>query len=109
MCTRSNHIHGILQEDARVDAEEKFYQDTLNKELQLNVEYRSGNVEAVTLLYKDSKDDVGQSLVSEGLVTVEKRKEKRLAKLVGDYSRSQEKAKKAHVRLSLGSLICHKK
>lgn len=85
------------QEDARADAEEKFYQDTLNKELQLNVEYRTGNVEAVTLLYKDSKEDVGQSLVAEGLVTVEKRKEKRLVKLVGDYTRSQEKAKQAHV------------
>ena len=89
------------QEDARADAEEKFYQDTLNKELQLNVEYRTGNVEAVTLLYKDSKEDVGQSLVAEGLVTVEKRKEKRLVKLVGDYTRSQEKAKQAHVSFFL--------
>ena len=87
----------VYQEEARGDAEEKFYQDTLNKELQLNVEYRVGNIEAVTLLYKDSKEDVGQSLISEGLVTVQKRKEKRLAKIISDYLRSQEKAKKAHV------------
>ena len=65
------------------------------------MEYRTGTVEAVTLLYKDSKEDVGQSLVAEGLVTVEKRKEKRLVKLVGDYTRSQEKAKQAHVSFFL--------
>ncbi len=86
-----------MQDDARADAEEKFYQDTLNKELLLNVEYRAGSVDAVTLLYSDSKEDVGQSLISEGLVTVERRKEKRLAKIVGDYTRSQDKAKQAHV------------
>ncbi len=94
------HLSPRYQEEARGDAEEKFYQDTLNKELQLNVEYRAGSVEAVTLLYKDSKEDVGQSLVAEGLVTVERRKEKRLAKIVAEYIRSQEKAKAAHVSLA---------
>ncbi len=86
-------------EDAKGDAEEKFYQDTLNKELNLTVQYRVGSLEYVTLQYKDSKEDVGRSLISDGLVIVEKQKAKWMSKLVADYTKAQEKAKDAHVNL----------
>lgn len=86
-------------EDAKGDAEEKFYQDTLNKELNLTVQYRVGSLEYVTLQYKDSKEDVGRSLISDGLVIVEKQKAKWMSKLVADYTKAQEKAKDSHVNL----------
>ncbi|XP_041351228.1 staphylococcal nuclease domain-containing protein 1-like [Gigantopelta aegis] len=79
-------------EDARQDALEALYNDILNKQLLLNVEYK-GSPDHVTLADPDSKDDVGQALTAEGLVLVEQRKEKRLAKLVSDYSKAQDKAK----------------
>ena len=41
--------------------------------------------------------DFGKSLVAEGLVLVEKRKEKRLQKLMTDYQNAQETARKARV------------
>ena len=66
------------------------------------MEYK-GPPDHVTLVDPDSKDDVGQALVAEGLVLVEQRKEKRLAKLVADYSKAQDKAKSERVRTAL----CH--
>lgn len=50
----------------------------------LNVEYKAGNYDAVTLLVEENgkKEDVGKSLVSDGYALVEKRREKRLQDLV---------------------------
>ena len=52
--------------------------------------------EFVTLVL-DGGEDAGKALVGEGLLTVERRKEKRLQKLLEDYSRSQDAARKARV------------
>ena len=46
---------------------------------------------------QEGGDDVGKTLLSEGLIIVEKRKEKRLQKLVQEYTRAQESARKARV------------
>ena len=51
-------------------------------------------------LVQENGDDVGKSLVTEGLVTVEKRKEKRLQKLMEEYNRAQDGARKARVSVS---------
>lgn len=67
----------------------------------MNVEYKSGGLEYVSLTYLDSKDDVAQKLISSGFLLAEKRREKRLAKLVSDYMKAQEKAKSS--RVSLGN------
>ena len=67
--------------------------DVLNKECLLNNEYKSGSVDAVTLLYADTKDDIAQNLITEGLVLVEQRREKRLNKLMTTYKKAEEKAK----------------
>ena len=49
-------------------------------------------------LVQENGDDIGKSLVTDGLVTVEKRKEKRLQKLLEEYNRAQDGARKARVR-----------
>lgn len=86
-------------EDDKINAIDALYNDICNKQLQLNTEYKSGGIEYVTLLYPDSKEDVAQSLISEGLLLYENRKEKRLAKLVSTYKAAQDKAKNARLNL----------
>ena len=48
-------------------------------------------------MHPDSKEDIGKSLVAEGLALVEKRREKRFQKMVMDYISAQEAAKKSRV------------
>lgn len=48
-------------------------------------------------LVQENGDDIAKSLVTDGLVTVEKRKEKRLQKLMEEYYRAQDGARKARV------------
>ena len=75
--------------------------DVLNKECLLNYEYKSGGLDAVTLLYADTKDDIAQNMITEGLVLVEHRREKRLNKLMTTYKKAEEKAKADRVSLLL--------
>lgn len=48
---------------------------------------------------QESQQDVGKSLIGEGLCTVARRNEKRLAKLQSEYYQEQDKAKTAHLNL----------
>lgn len=50
-------------------------------------------------LVQENGDDIAKSLVTDGVVTVEKRKEKRLQKLMEEYHRAQDGARKARVSL----------
>jgi lipase chaperone LimK len=53
--------------------------------LYLNVEYRIGSLEAVTLFADDSsaqEDDLARKLIAEGYALVDKRRETRFQKLV---------------------------
>lgn len=50
----------------------------------LNVEYSGATCPHVTILFGDTKDDVGLGLVKEGLVMVDVRKEKHLQKMVSE-------------------------
>nr|CAB3266428.1 staphylococcal nuclease domain-containing protein 1 [Phallusia mammillata] len=70
-----------------------------NSQFQLNVEYKDGGSDFVTLTSADGETDVGRSLVSEGFCTVAKRGEKRLQKMLSEYYGEQEKAKKQHLNL----------
>jgi len=76
-----------------------FSEDTCNKTCLINTEYRVGGLEFVSVLLADSKDDVIKGLVADGLLHAEKRKDKRLQKLVKSYWNAQESAKKAHLNL----------
>lgn len=63
----------------------------------MNVEYKVGGLEYVSLVNPETKEDVAQKLVSSGFLLAERRREKRLAKIVSDYMKAQEKAKTSRV------------
>jgi len=68
------------------------------EECQINIEYKDG-VEHITLMDKSGSVDIGKYMISEGLCTVARRTEKRLSKLLTEYLKEQNKAKKAHLNL----------
>lgn len=80
-------------DDAKLDAQEAFYSDVMNRQLMLNVEHRIGGCECVTLCDPETKEDVTKGLISTGLVLVEQRKEKRFAKMISEYNKAQDLAK----------------
>jgi staphylococcal nuclease domain-containing protein 1 len=53
-----------------------------NKNCLMNVEYVNSGISYVTLVDPTTKEDVGKTLISEGLFLVEKRRDKKLQKLV---------------------------
>jgi len=72
-------------------------EDTLDRKLLLNVEYKmQGSPPAVTLLSEDQEEDIAKNLVTDGLLLVEKRRERRLNKLLNEYKVAQDIAKKKH-------------
>jgi len=77
----------------------------LNKQCLLNTEYKNAGIDCVSLCHADSKDDIAQLLISEGWLLVESRREKRLAKLVSQYQKAQEKAKEGRVSVTTHMLI----
>lgn len=86
-------------EDAKQDALDAFYDSVINKELMLNVEYRASGTSYAVLMYPGTDTDVAQSLIASGYLLAERRRERRLAKLVSEYQKSQEKAKSARLNL----------
>lgn len=48
----------------------------------VNTEYRNGNVEFALVLSAETKEDLGKRLVSEGVVLVDQRRERRFQKIV---------------------------
>jgi len=86
-------------EDGIADAVDAIEHDILNKQVLLNTEYKNGGISAVTLQYADTKEDVATSLITEGLLLVDIRKEKRLKKLVNTYTQAQEKAKQSRANI----------
>ena len=59
----------------------------------LNVEYRNGGQEVVSLTDPETKEDVVKNLISAGLILVEPRKEKRFSKMMNEYNKAQDLAK----------------
>ena len=55
-------------------------------------------------LVQENGEDIAKALVTDGLVTVEKRKEKRLQKVLEEYNRAQDGARKARVTKQADSL-----
>uniref|UniRef100_H2ZBR1 Staphylococcal nuclease domain-containing protein n=2 Tax=Ciona savignyi TaxID=51511 RepID=H2ZBR1_CIOSA len=70
-----------------------------NVQLKLNVEYKDGSIDHVTLVNQDESINVGKSLVTDGFCTVAKRGEKRLQKMLTEFYAEQNKAKKQHLNL----------
>ncbi|XP_022908359.1 staphylococcal nuclease domain-containing protein 1 [Onthophagus taurus] len=66
----------------------------------LNVEYRpSGGLPAATVFTEENKEDIVKNLITDGLLLVEKRRERRLHKLVSEYMAAQEVAKTNHANI----------
>lgn len=77
-----------------------FSDDVLNHKLQLNVELKVGNGPHLATLHDPTtKTDLGKQLVADGLVLVEKRRERRLKELVEQYRTAQEAALAAHLAI----------
>jgi len=73
--------------------------DTAEGQFLLNVEYKIGGVEYISLVDDVKKQDVGQTLVKEGLLLAENRKERRLQKLVKDFKAAENEAKSKHLNI----------
>lgn len=74
--------------------------DVKNRALNLNVEYRQGNVSYATLVDTANNDeDIAKTLILEGLLMFENRREKRLQKLVAEYKAAQDAAKRSHANM----------
>ncbi|PSN44950.1 Nuclease domain-containing protein 1 [Blattella germanica] len=87
-------------EEYKEEAVKTFEQDVQNRTLNLNVEYRVGSLSYATLVDPSSSDeDIAKTLILEGLLLCENRREKRLQKLVSEYRAAQESAKKQHVKV----------
>jgi len=83
-------------EEYSQDAIHAFKADTAEGRFLMNVEYKVGSLEHVTLADETSKEDVCERLVKDGLFLVDNRKERRLQKLVQNYKAAETEAKKNH-------------
>jgi staphylococcal nuclease domain-containing protein 1 len=73
----------LFQEEYKEEAIRVLYEDVENRSLDLNIEYRQGNVPYATLVDTGSNDeDIAKTLIREGLLLLENRREKKLQKLV---------------------------
>ena len=54
----------------------------------------------MTLSNPETKQDISSVLITSGVLMVEKRREKRLQKLLKEYNIAQEKARKARVSIT---------
>lgn len=75
--------HNMFQPDYIKDAIEAVKTDTMNRAVQLNVEYRIASLPHVTLVDECTGQDIIESLVKDGLLLVDSsRRDKRVQKLV---------------------------
>ncbi|BET03491.1 Ebna2 Hypothetical protein protein P100 [Nesidiocoris tenuis] len=79
-------------EDVKL-AIQQFQTDVQDRVLLLNFEYADKGISYVTLHDPDKKDDIGKSLVSEGFLLVQKRRERRLEEVVKAYQEAENTAK----------------
>ena len=93
------HFHLDFQEDYAEAGLKAIKEDMLDRKVKLNVEYKIGSLEYVTVVDAATNDDIGKNLVMDGLMMVEKKGGRRLAKVVNSYIEAQDSAKKNHVNI----------
>jgi len=81
-------------EDFAKEGRDALQDDIVNREVELNVEYRDEGREHVTLRQGDT--DIAKALIEEGILMVESRRDNRLKSLIADYAAAQERAKREH-------------
>ncbi|XP_064396921.1 staphylococcal nuclease domain-containing protein 1-like isoform X1 [Halichondria panicea] len=84
-------------EDWLKDAFTLFCQEVTGKTLLLNAEYRITGQSYVSLLNSEDKTDIARKMIAEGLARLDKRKDRRLSKLVGEYCSAEVEARKNRV------------
>jgi len=85
-------------EDYAASGIQALKEDFLDRKVKINCEYKVGTLDYVTV-FNDSNDDLGKSLVQDGLMMVDKVRGRRLAKVVNSYVEAQESAKKNHLNI----------
>lgn len=88
-------------EDWARDAVEFFFKQINDRTVQLNVEYKipGQQQEFVSLQDPSDSSDIAAKMIAEGLVRVERRRERKLTKLVSEYVKKEEEARSARLNL----------
>jgi len=84
-------------EDLTAQGVQGLREDLLDKTVKLNVEYKTGGESFVTAFIGD--EDIGKGLIEDGLLMVDKKGGRKLAKLVKEYEEAMGKAKKNHLNI----------
>ena len=78
-------------------------EDLLAGPVNMNVEYRVAGSPHVSLHWiSDKKDEAGdiiKGLIGEGLLMVDRKGGRRMAKMLGSYTEAMEEAKKGHLNI----------
>merc|ERR1719225_2547941 len=64
--------------------------DLLDRKVKINVEYKFGTQDYVTVFDTATNDDIGKNIVLDGLMLVDKKGGRRLAKMVNAYIEAQD-------------------
>ncbi|KRY53537.1 Nuclease domain-containing protein [Trichinella britovi] len=75
-----------------------FYKEVNGEQCLMNMEYRLGGVEYVTLLRAD-QSDIGKSLIRNGYCLVEQRRDRKMQLQLADYLQAQESAKSERLNI----------
>lgn len=86
-------------EDFLEDALAAFMNEVMDREVLINREYRLSGAEYVSIQRSDTKVDVAKTLISQGLLMLDERKDKRLQSVVSEYRTAQEEAKRKHLNI----------
>lgn len=81
-------------EDDKTEAIRAFAQDALNKTLSLNVEYKVANFPYASLTDSAASIDIAKGLITDGLILAEKRRERKIQKLIDEYKDAEVAAKR---------------
>jgi len=81
------------------DAVARLMEEVMKGEVLCNTEYKNGGVEFVSLQRKDTSEDVAASLLRQGLLLVEERRDRRMAALLEEYRAAVEEAKRKHLNI----------
>ncbi|XP_042223849.1 staphylococcal nuclease domain-containing protein 1-like [Homarus americanus] len=73
--------------------------ETMEQEVLVNREYRNQGQDFVNIQRADTKADVARTLLVNGLLLLDERKDKRFQSLVSDYRSAQEEAKRKHLNI----------
>merc|ERR1711962_147047 len=81
------------------DAVAALMTEVMDNEVLVNREYRNGTAEYVSMQRSDTKADIVKTLMSQGLVLLDARRDARFTKLMSEYRAAQEEARRIHLNV----------